>query len=210
MVKNSKEAIVNAAISLFNTKGYSGTSIRDIAGSANVNIANIAYYFQNKHGLLEHCFTSFFEQYLAELEAGYVLLNQGAEFCLKNISANLLNFYFRNIHLTRFILREMSIDSQVVREIMSTYCLKEKYLLQKVLEKGKEWGEFRPHSSEYMIIQLKGLLTMPFLNPHYITEVLHVYTHERFFVEKYQQEIDNWIVGFLCTGIKRQKEAMLL
>ncbi|MGZ6539994.1 MAG: TetR family transcriptional regulator, partial [Bacteroidia bacterium] len=57
MKKNSKEAIVNAAISLFNSNGFSGTSIRDIAELANVNIATIAYYFDNKLGLLEYCFT---------------------------------------------------------------------------------------------------------------------------------------------------------
>ena len=50
---NSKDAIILAAISLFNTKGFDGTSIRDIAAKANVNVATISYYFQNKDGLLD-------------------------------------------------------------------------------------------------------------------------------------------------------------
>ncbi len=83
MKKNSKEAIVHAAVSLFNTKGYSGTSIRDIAAKANVNPANISYYFQNKHGLLEYCFTSFFEQYMEKIEEGFACIDHGATFCLK-------------------------------------------------------------------------------------------------------------------------------
>ena len=48
MKKNSKDAIVEAAISIFNTKGFQGTTIREIAGKAKVNVANISYYFQNK------------------------------------------------------------------------------------------------------------------------------------------------------------------
>jgi AcrR family transcriptional regulator len=198
MRKNSKAAIVEAAVSLFNTKGYSGTSIRDIAGKAKVNTANIAYYFQNKHGLLEYCFTSFFEQYIAKIEEGYAFMDLGAAFCLKKISVILLNFLCENIHLTSFIFREMSIDSQTVREIMATYYTKEKYYLQLVLEKGMEWREFHHLSTAYMIVQLKGLWIMPFLNTNYLREVLYVFPNEQYFAQKYSQEICTWIDEVLC------------
>ncbi|GLB58523.1 forespore capture DNA-binding protein RefZ [Cytobacillus sp. NCCP-133] len=199
MKKNAKQSIVAAAISLFNTKGFSGTSIRDIAGKANTNPANIAYYFDNKHGLLEYCFTAFFEGYIKEIDRGFTLLDQGAAISLKKIAENIMSYQFENSHLTRLILREVSIDSQVVREIMSTYLAKEKFYFSKVLERGMKTKEFRPHSSNYMIIQLKGLLSMPFLNTHYMAEVLHVFPHEKYFAEKYTKEIFNWIDGVLCN-----------
>ncbi|WP_442595504.1 forespore capture DNA-binding protein RefZ [Neobacillus sp. D3-1R] len=197
MKKNSKEAIIQAAISLFNTKGFHATSIRDISTKANVNVANIAYYFENKHGLLEYCLTSFFEQYLTEIEAAMDILEEDPIACLKKVSKNILSFQCNNIHFTRFILREMSIDSQVVREIMSTYYVKEKYFLKKILEKGMQKKVMKPHSMAYLMIQFKGMLTMPFLNTQYVTEVLHVFPHERFFEEKYLQEIYQWIDGVL-------------
>ncbi|MBT2709584.1 forespore capture DNA-binding protein RefZ [Pseudomonas sp. ISL-84] len=197
--KNSKEAIVAAAISLFNTKGFSGTSIRDIAGKAKTNPANISYYFDNKHGLLEYCFTAFFEGYIQEIERGFSLMDQGAAISLKKIAENIMAYQFDNSHLTRLILREVSIDSQVVREIMSTYLAKEKFYFSKVLERGMKTKEFRAHTANYMIIQLKGLLSMPFLNTHYMSEVLHVFPHERYFAEKYTKEIFNWIDGVLCN-----------
>ena len=50
--KNTKQAIVEAALQLFLANGFDGTSIRDIAQKANTNPANIAYYFKNKNGLL--------------------------------------------------------------------------------------------------------------------------------------------------------------
>lgn len=198
MKKNSKEAIIEAAIALFNTNGYSGTSIRDIASKANVNTANISYYFHSKHGLLEYCFTSFFEQYIAKIEEGYSFMENGAAFCLKKISVILLNFLCENIHLTSFIFREMSIDSQLVREIMATYYTKEKYYLQTVLEKGMEWREFHQLSAAYMIVQLKSLWIMPFLNTNYLREVLYVFPNERYFAQKYSQEICTWIDEILC------------
>lgn len=198
MKKNSKAAIIDAAIYLFNTKGFHGTSIRDIAGRADVNVANIAYYFQNKNGLLENCFTLYFERYLSEIEKGYALLDYGAEVCLKTILENVLKFQCENTQLTRFILREMTIDSQVVREIMSTYHSKERYYFKNVLEAGMDSGEFRKISIQYTILQLKSLLSMPFLNTHYVIEVLHILPHESYFAEKYSKEISQWIKGTLC------------
>jgi AcrR family transcriptional regulator len=209
MRKNSKEVIAEAAISLFNTNGFSGTSMRDIAGKANVNIANISYYFQNKHGLLEYCFTSFFEQYIKQIEEGIKLLEFGASLCLKRIAANLLYFQCNNIQLTRFVLREMSLDSQIVREIMSTYFAKEKYYFRKVLEKGIEWKEFRTHSIPFIIVQFKGMINMPFLNMHYLTEVLHILPNEPYFAEKYLQEMILWIDESLKAAVSPRMEVAI-
>lgn len=87
----------------------------------------------------------------------------------------------------------MSMDSQVVREIMSTYSLKEKYYLQKIFERGFEWQEFRPHSIPYLIIQLKSLLMMPFMNAQYMREVLYIFPNEPFFEQKYLKDLYAWI-----------------
>jgi hypothetical protein len=198
--KNSKDAIVQAAIILFNTNGFHGTSIRDIATKANVNVANIAYYFENKHGLLEYCLTTYFEQYLKKIEEALPLLEDNPVTCLRQVAENILEFQCNNIQFTRFILREMSIDSQMVREIMSTYYVKEKFYFKKILEKGMQAKVFRSQSVPYMIIQFKGLLTMPFLNTQYVTEVLYVFPQERFFQEKYLQEICYWIDGVVETS----------
>lgn len=198
MRKNSKESIVEAAVFLFNTQGFSGTSIRDIAAKAGVNPANIAYYFQNKKGLLEYCFTAYFENYLKEIEKGYALLDEGAEVALKQIVVNLLKYQCQDIQLTRFILREMTLDSQMVREVMSTYHVKERYYFKKVLERGMRKKEFRNHSVPYLILQIKSLLNTPFLNSHYVHEVLHILPHETYFVEKYSREIYQWLDAILC------------
>ncbi len=48
----TKGNIINVASDLFATKGYRGTSIRDIAKAAGITIPNIYHYFGNKEGLL--------------------------------------------------------------------------------------------------------------------------------------------------------------
>lgn len=205
MRKNSKEAIVKAAISLFNTKGFHATSIRDIAGKAKVNVANISYYFQNKEGLLEYCFMAYYENYLKEIEKGMVDLDSGAYSCLKKVIENLMTFHYQNNHLSRFILREFSVDSQIVREMMSTYSLKERYCFTQILEKGITSQEFNKININYFILQLKSLLSMPFLNSQYMTEVLHIFPHEKYFADNYLKEIYHWLDSVLTPPHTKQK-----
>jgi TetR/AcrR family transcriptional regulator len=50
--KDKKELLTRNAIDLFAKKGYSATSIRDIAKAAKVNIALIYYYFKDKEAVL--------------------------------------------------------------------------------------------------------------------------------------------------------------
>jgi AcrR family transcriptional regulator len=48
-------ALVHAGLKLFGSKGFDGTSTRDIAALANANIGSIAYHFGGKEGLREAC-----------------------------------------------------------------------------------------------------------------------------------------------------------
>ena len=48
--------IIETAEKLFAERGYDGTSVRDIADEANVNVAMISYYFGSKEKLMEALF----------------------------------------------------------------------------------------------------------------------------------------------------------
>jgi AcrR family transcriptional regulator len=51
-LQESKEKLIKVATHLFASKGFRGTSIRDIANSMGMSISNIYHYFDNKEGLL--------------------------------------------------------------------------------------------------------------------------------------------------------------
>lgn len=50
--QSTKDKLVEVAIDLFATKGFFGSSIRDIAREMDMSIANIYHYFGSKEGLL--------------------------------------------------------------------------------------------------------------------------------------------------------------
>lgn len=52
----TRERILNAAISLFQERGFAGTSIRDLAERAGVTTAAMYYYFDGKDQILEVLF----------------------------------------------------------------------------------------------------------------------------------------------------------
>lgn len=48
----NRERLLDVATDLFSTKGFKGTSIRDIARAMDMSISNIYHYFGNKDGLM--------------------------------------------------------------------------------------------------------------------------------------------------------------
>ena len=61
----SKERILQTAVSLFAHQGFAETGMRELAVEANVNLSMVNYYFGSKKGLLKIILDSFFVGYVA-------------------------------------------------------------------------------------------------------------------------------------------------
>lgn len=66
---STEEKIKLAAKEIFFTKGFEGTSIRDIAKLSNVNIALINYYFRSKKNLYEIVFYDAMQDFFSTILA---------------------------------------------------------------------------------------------------------------------------------------------
>ncbi len=60
----SKDRIIQSAVSLFARKGYAETGLRELAATAGVNLAMINYFFGSKKELLKEILDTFFSGYL--------------------------------------------------------------------------------------------------------------------------------------------------
>lgn len=190
----TKQVILDSALYLFHLKGYHATSIRDIANKAKVNPANIAYYFKNKQGLLEYCFISYLEKYIHVLETNVSLLEQkGPQQCLIDLVTEVIQFQRENFLAARFIYGESALDTNLNREIHSTYFTKEKYFFQHILDEGIKARAFQSVSVPIYLLQLKGMLTAPVLHPHYATEVLYVFPQEPYYSNLFADEVKRFI-----------------
>ncbi|MFC0270316.1 forespore capture DNA-binding protein RefZ [Metabacillus herbersteinensis] len=210
-LSDTKQKILDAAIYLFNSKGFTGTSVREIAKKANVNVAHISYYFKGKGGLLEHLVSQFYEGYLTVIENNLSHLTKGsAGSCLRSLILDILNYQHENRQLSRLVLREVTLDTVLIREVMTTYLTKEKYYLKAILEHGIKVGQFRKVFIPHIIIQLKSLVNMPYLQPQYMSEVLHIQSHEAYFVHQYYKDVMIWIDSLLTEHHPIQQKVVAL
>lgn len=191
-MNTTKHKVVETAIALFFQKGFHGTSVRDIAEKADVNVSLISYYFKGKQGLLEYVVTDYYEGYLTCLEE--VLKeyhNLGELTKLKKVVFKILEFKTKNNKLTSFIQRELSLDSIFVREMTVTYLAKEIYFMKTLfLNVIQEQNKQRQN---YLFMQFQGMLLSPYIlknemNNHILDEQMQ---HQ--FVTQYAEVIDEWI-----------------
>ncbi|TCP32048.1 TetR family transcriptional regulator [Scopulibacillus darangshiensis] len=194
--QQTKEEVITSAVKLFNMNGYSGTSIRAIAKEAGVNIALVSYYFGGKSGLLEHLMSTFLEGYIQTLEEAF----QETDLEKEKISGRLMKIADRLIayqqdcfYLSRFVHREMTLDTVLVRELMATYLMKEKYLLEKIFLEAAKRRQIRKIPVDLLVMQYRDMIIMPFLQPQYIRKVFFLQPNDGYFRRSYLKFIEHWV-----------------
>lgn len=134
---DTKDKIIRAARILFAERGFEGTSVRQIAKDAKVNVALINYYFQNKDGL-------FFEIIRSSYD---------------NISNGIKNFYEENKPTTEELMLQIfthfsSNSTEMVslfKLIISTHHPSEDVLTQQQMDDNQSYG---PPSGETIALAI--------------------------------------------------------
>lgn len=90
----TKEKIIEAAGELFAQKGYEGTSVRDIASTACVNLASINYHFENKQNLYYEVFRRNWEW----LARGIEKIGQDKDQSVQSLASHIFDFFNQNTH----------------------------------------------------------------------------------------------------------------
>lgn len=207
--KASKEKVIEAAIELFNVKGFTGSSVRDIANKAEANVALISYYFGSKQGLLEHLMTKFLEGYVSAIESQWFQAENQDELIFDRLLKaiwDVMMYQQKHHELARFVHREITLDTTLVRELMATYLKKEKHLFDSLLQVAYERGEMKSQPNEYFFLQIRGMLTLPFLHPQYIREVYHLMPHDNNFLDKYFSELCEWVATHFKDSVTTSPE----
>lgn len=195
MKKNpTRQKVVDAASILFFQNGFHGTSVRDIADKATVNVSLISYYFKSKQGLLEHAVTQYYEAYLKAIESA-MLHNESISPLerLKKMIATIIHYKQSNHQFSCFIHRELSLDSVFVREMTVTYLAKENYFISNsfyaIFPKQKK----NNLESRFLLMQLKGMLITPYiLQNEWKDQVVGIDSHNQF-AENYIRTIEKWL-----------------
>lgn len=171
---NEKQILImQAAEKLFAEKGFAGTSVRDIADEANVNLAMISYYFGSKEKLMETIFKYRGENIKLQLEN--MLQN-------KKMSSLEKVYLLIDNHINRF-MQQQCFHKIMVREQMMNIAgathklihqLKKtnQELVKQLIVEGQKKGEFKKNIDvPLMMATLIGTTNHLVTTQHYYREI---------------------------------------
>ncbi|MFB4210636.1 forespore capture DNA-binding protein RefZ [Shouchella sp. JSM 1781072] len=199
MSDQTKESIKHAATRLFYTHGYHGTSVRDIAKEASVNSALISYYFGGKQPLFETLMIEFFEGYIQSIEEAMYQANVDVDAVLPKLFKHVFTYQQSRHLLARMAHREMTMDSTLVREVMSTYLRKEQFLLEQIIHVYLDRKQLKRIPVDLTVLHLRNMLTLPFSSPQYLRELFLLAPDDHLFMKRYVSHAEQWMKSLLQT-----------
>jgi len=129
---------------LFAEKGFNGTSVRDIAEKAHVNLAMISYYFGSKDKLLESLFDYRGEHIKLKLESMVEDKTLGS---LEKLDL-LIDHYIEKIMnqqcFSRIMVREQVVNhTGITAELITQMKKRNQEIISKLIHQGQKKGEFK-------------------------------------------------------------------
>lgn len=143
---NAKQLqIIDVAERLFAKKGFAGTSVRDIAQEADVNVSMISYYFGSKEKLIEALFKLRTVESRSRLEnilaAEDVTPIQKINILIDSVIERLMgNQSFHNIMMREQLSTERT---PVIAEHIMNLKFRNMEIMQKIISEGQASGDFR-------------------------------------------------------------------
>jgi len=161
--------IIDTAEKLFACKGYDGTSVRDIAEAAGVNIAMISYYFGSKEKLIQALFeerTNHFKIKIESLLKDETLTPLAK---LENLADDYIQRVMHKMHFHKIMVYEQLLEkNSFITSLLKELKKENAELIQKIIEDGQQKGAFKK-DLDSMLLQntIIGTVSQTIMNKEY-------------------------------------------
>lgn len=199
---NSKQIdILNVSLKLFAEKGFDGTSIRDIAKAADINVAMVSYYFGSKEKLLEAIIiyrVSDFRMILENLQTEQISpIEKIKKFVSLYVYMLFQNKDFYQLVHFEIVNQKRACDFSAFSEIKKKNLL----LLENIIAEGQTDGEFKSNCNSLLIPALViGSFSQIYNNKKFYMEMLNLNDEkafENYMLNTFKEEITNVVLGML-------------
>ena len=202
MEYNSKQIeILNVTEKLFAEKGFDGTSVRDIAKAADINVAMVSYYFGSKEKLLDAIIihrVSGFRMILENLQLETISpVEKIKKFVALYISKlNENKDVYQIIHF-EIVNQKRACDFSAFAEIKKKNLL----LLENIITEGQKANVFKSNCNSLMIPAIIiGTFSQIYNNKKFYIEMLNLKNEkefENYILNDFKDEITNVVLGML-------------
>lgn len=170
--EDKRERLLEVAEKLFAQQGYEGTSTRQIASAAGMNIAMISYYFGSKDGLYLHMV----EERVAFVRENLIRINKEEPDLWKRLDL-FIEFYSENFllrpYVHRIIYRELSISQREdLQETFAKMIRTATSEIMKFFKQGVNSGVFREIDIPFTMATMIGTIFQMINTPVIVTKIL--------------------------------------
>jgi AcrR family transcriptional regulator len=171
---NDKQVqIIETAEKLFADNGFDGTSVRDIAEEAGVNVAMISYYFGSKEKLLHALFIYRAEGTTQVLEG--MLQNKELDPLQKvNVMIDYFIDKFHNQHCFHKIMMREQVANQknATSEMIQDFKKRNQQLVKQLIQEGQKSGDFNKNIDvPILMATLIGTVSNLVTTQHFYREI---------------------------------------
>ena len=164
--------ILSIAEELFAAKGFDGTTVRDIAVAADVNLAMISYYFGSKEKLMESLFKERMGATRSKIEA---LINNISLSPYEKVELLIDDYINRVIEKQSFykimLCEQVTNKNPIVLKLLKELKLSYARLISELIEEGQRLKIFRKNIDVMLMLNtMTGTTTQFIINKEYYKE----------------------------------------
>lgn len=194
----SEIKILNAAKKVFETSGYSGTRMQQIADEACISKASLHYYFRNKENLFERIFDETMSDFM-NLVSTWSDENEHWEDKLRNFIHQFFDFLKTKSLL--FILGEINRNPDLLLSRRKKSKPKAKFI--SYFENLQELGKVKQTNPYVIYIFMHSLCAYPLLNSQMFQITTGMNKHEfDLFMKDYPETVADLLINTLKKGLK--------
>ena len=154
--------ILEAAKSIFQSKGMDGARMQEIADKAGINKAMLHYYYRSKQLLFEAVFNNAFLLLAPHLNT---VLNDDSsiEEKIKNFTTNYISFILKHPYLPNFVIQELNRNPEFILKMKENKEFPNLEKFKKQIDEEIKKGIIKPIAAEQLFINIMALNMFPFV-----------------------------------------------
>lgn len=168
--------IMEAAEKLFAEQGFAGTSVRDIAEAAHVNLAMISYYFGSKEKLMEAMFLHRGSHFKLQLESILQSKNLSPMQKVEKLIDDYIDRIFQKQCFHKIMAREqLAHNSGAISEQIFQLKQTNQSLIKQLIQEGQKTGEFKKNIDiSFLMMTLVGTTGQLVTTQHHYRKANHL------------------------------------
>ena len=196
---STEENRLNVAREVFMRKGYSGTTMQQIADEAGINKSLLHYYYRSKEKLFGQIFAEVFRQFIPELGKIF-MTDMSLEEKIRAFVESYIEVFIRNPLIPIFVMQELSTNPQHLADLIRESGIDPEMII-KMISKSLEKENLNIQDPRQFMVNMIGLCVFPFAAQALIQRL--IFNNDEKAYNKFLLERKNEVPEFLLNAIRK-------